>query len=382
MSYGRERGLGRFGKIKIMSDIQNFFQNKKVLITGHTGFKGSWLSQILLNWGANITGIALQPTTNPNLFHLLNLKSSINNYFVDIRNFKRVKEIFIQEKPEIVFHLAAQPLVRDSYDDPLYTFETNIMGTANILQAIKETKMIKSAVMITTDKVYEDHKKNPVYREDDKLGGYDPYSSSKAGAEMVINSYIKSFFNPNDYNNKHKTLIASVRSGNAIGGGDWSKDRLGPDIIRSVFESNKKIIIRNPDSIRPWQYVLDPLCGYILLAKKLYQEKKEFSGAWNFGPGDENYLTVKELLEKTLKILGKGSYVIKKDHIKHEAKLLKLDINKAKSAFGWRPFPDIDTTLKLTFDWYENFYNKENIVDITNQQIKSFFNKKYEMQGL
>ncbi len=327
---GERETLGSLGEI-FMNDLRKFFKDKKILITGHTGFKGSWITQILLNWGANISGISLRPLTAPNLFTLLNIKSKVNNYFVDIRNFKKIKEIFIKEKPEIVFHLAAQALVRESYDAPLYTFETNTIGTANVLEAIKEVISVKAAVMITTDKVYENKKEANPYKEDDKLGGHDPYSASKAAAEIVIDSYIKSFFNLKDYNKKHKTLIASARSGNVIGGGDWSKDRLVPDIIKAIFKENKKLIIRNPDSIRPWQFVLEPLYGYMLLAKKLYEGKKEFSGAWNFGPHKENYSTVRELVEEAIKILGIGSYIVKRDNTKHEAELLKLDITKAKN---------------------------------------------------
>ena len=357
-----------------MENLQNFFKNKKILITGHTGFKGGWLSKILLNWGADIIGIALKPNTNPNLFTLLDIKEKIKNYFCDIRNFKKVKEIIFKEKPEIVFHLAAQPLVRDSYDDSLYTFETNIIGTANILEAIREMGKVGAAIMVTTDKVYKD-KGNRFYKEDDQLGGYDPYSSSKVGAEIVIDSYIKSFFNSKDYLKKHTTLVASARSGNALGGGDWQKDRLVPDIIRAIFEKNKKVIIRNPNSIRPWQYVLEPLYGYLILAKKLFKGKKNFSGAWNFGPEEKNYLTAKEIVEKTLKILKRGSYIIERDLTKHETDFLKLDITKAKKTLGWKPIFDLDETLKFTLDWYISFYNKEDVIKITDQQIKSFFEK-------
>lgn len=366
-------GLGK-GEIIFMKDIQRFFKNKKILITGHTGFKGGWLTQILLNWGANITGIALEPNTTPNLFTALGLKKKIKNYFTDIRNFKKVKKITLKEKPEIVLHLAAQPLVRDSYDDPLYTFETNIIGTANVLQTIKETNSVKSTVIITTDKVYEE-RKSVYYKEIDKLGGYDPYSASKAGAEIVIDSYIKSFFSPKDYNKKHKTLIVSARSGNVIGGGDWQKDRIIPDIIRDVFEKQEKLVIRSPGSIRPWQYVLEPLYGYLLLVKELYEGEKELSGAWNFGPNKKNYLTVRELAEKTIKILKKGSFIVKRDSTKHEAECLRLNINKAKNILGWQPILNLDQSLKFTFDWYQSFYNKKDIIDITNQQIKSFFDK-------
>ncbi len=295
-----------------MQNFQDFFKNKKVLVTGHTGFKGAWLSQILLNWGAEITGIALKPNTDPNLFNLLGIKNDIKNYFCDIRDFKKIKGVIEKEKPKIVFHLAAQPLVRDSYDDPLYTFETNIIGTANILQAVKEINCVRSAVMITTDKVYEE-KTGIYYKEDDKLGGHDPYSSSKAGAEIVINSYMKSFFSPENYNKTCKTLISSARSGNVIGGGDWQKDRILPDFVRAIFEKRENLVIRNPNSIRPWQYILWSLYGYMLLAKGLYEGKKEFSGAWNFGPDKEGYLTVEELAKRAFRILKIGSYTIKGD---------------------------------------------------------------------
>ena len=357
------------GSLEDMTNIRKFFKNKPVLITGHTGFKGSWLTQILLNWGADITGIALKPSTDPNLFSLLDIKKHINNYFVDIRDFQKVKEIIFKEKPEIVFHLAAQPLVRDSYDNPLYTFETNIIGTANILQAIKEFGGVKSAVMITTDKVYEEKGRAYGYKENDQLGGHDPYSSSKAGAEIVIDSYNKSFFNLST------TLVASARSGNVIGGGDWQKDRLLPDIIKAVFEKKEKLIIRNPHSIRPWQYVLEPLYGYMFLAIKLYEGKKEKSGAWNFSPKNENYLPVKKLVVKALKMLPSGSYVIKRDPTKHEADFLRLDAGKARKFLRWKPIFNLDQTLKLTLDWYRSFYNEEDMIKITNQQINQFFER-------
>ena len=355
-----------------MEKLGIFYKDKKILITGHTGFKGSWLTQILLNWGAKVSGVALRPNTKPSLFQTLGLEKKIRNNFCDIRDFKKISEIIKREKPEIVFHLAAQPLVRDSYDNPLYTFETNIMGTANILQVIKEINTVRAAVIITTDKVYENKESGLPFKEDDKLGGYDPYSASKAAAEIVINSYIKSFFNPVDYNKKHKILIASVRAGNVLGGGDWQKDRLIPDIVRAVFEKKEKIIIRKPNAIRPWQYVLEPLFGYLLLAKKLYHGKKDFSGAWNFGPNNKNYLTVEELIKITLELLRQGSYEIKRDYGKHEAHLLKLDSNKAKKLLNWRPQLDMKTILKLSCDWYKAFYDKKDIIDLTNEQINSF----------
>ncbi len=355
-----------------MENLQKFFKNKKVLVTGHTGFKGGWLTQVLLNCGAKVSGIALKPDTIPNLFTALQLKNKVNNYFVDIRNFKKIKEVIKKEKPEIIFHLAAQPLVRQSYEDSLYTFETNILGTANILEAIKETSGVRAGVIITTDKVYKNQETGRPFVEDDALGGYDPYSASKAAAEIVIDSYIKSFFNPKDYNKGYETLIASARAGNVIGGGDWNKERLVTDLVQGVY-NNQKIIIRNPEAIRPWQYVLEPLFGYLLLAKKLHEGKREFSGAWNFGSNKQNLLTVREFVELALEILDKGKYLIKRDFSKHEAGILKLNCQKAKKNLNWQQTLNITETLKLTFAWYKSFYNKENMVKITNQQIESFF---------
>jgi len=358
-----------------MENLQKFFKNKKILITGHTGFKGSWLTQILLNWGAKVSGVALKPNTKPSLFQILRLEKKIRNNFCDIRDFNKISEIIKREKPEIVFHLAAQPLVRDSYDNPLYTFETNIMGTANILQVIKEIDTVRAAVIITTDKVYKNKESGRPFKEDDKLGGYDPYSASKAAAEIVIDSYIKSFFSPENYKCNHSTLLASARSGNVLGGGDWSKDRIATDIVRAIFEKNEEIIIRNPQAIRPWLYVLEPLHGYLLLAKKLYSGKKEFVGSWNFGPKEGNYLTVEQLTKTAIKILGQGSYKIKPDSKKHEAMLLKLNNNKAKKLLGWKPKLQIDEILENTFTWYKSFYNGEDMIKLTNNQITSFYNK-------
>jgi len=338
----------------------DFFKDKKVLITGHTGFKGSWLSQILLGFGARVSGVALEPNTDPSLFKILGLEDKLNHHICDIRDFEKVKEIFEKEKPEIVFHLAAQPLVRDSYDDPLYTFQTNVIGTVNVLEAIRQVSTVRSGVIITTDKVYAEQDKKSGCKEDDKLGGWDPYSGSKAAAEIAIDSYIKSFFN--------SKKIASARSGNVIGGGDWSKYRIVPDIIQSNFK-NKELVIRCPNSIRPWQHVLEPSYGYLLLAEKLYEGK--ISGALNFGPNESSYLTVKELLER----LSEKSYSIKEDKEKHEAELLKLDISKAKEVLGWKPVLDINTAIKLTANWYSDFYNGKNMVEVTNSQIKFFFEK-------
>src|SRR3989338_4566822 len=245
-------------------ELAEFYKGKKILITGHTGFKGSWLAKVLLGFGAKIIGYSREPPTDPNMFSILKLENKIKHYIGNITDFNKIKKILEDEKQEIVFHMAAQTIVREGYSNPIETYKTNTFGTATILQAIKETGCVKSAVMITTDKVYENTEECKLYKETDALGGHDPYSSSKASAEIIISSYIKSFFNAEDYGKKHNTLVCSVRAGNVVGGGDWAKYRLIPDIIRSFFKDNKELIIRCPESIRPWQYILEPLTGYMI----------------------------------------------------------------------------------------------------------------------
>jgi CDP-glucose 4,6-dehydratase len=316
----------------------------------------------------------LPPDTEPNLFTILGHEKKIRNHFADIRDIEMMRKIFSKEKPEILFHLAAQPIVRTSYDDPLGTFSTNVMGTANILDVCRETETIKSVVIITTDKVYENKEWHYAYRENDSLGGHDPYSSSKAAADIVANSYIQSFFNPKDFGAKHNTLVAIARAGNVIGGGDWAEYRLIPDVIKAIYHEEKNVVIRNPESVRPWQHVLEPLSGYLMLAKDLYQKKVIVSGAWNFGPTSDSFVSVRILAEGALEILGKGKYTIKPDTAKHEATLLKLDINKAIALLGWQPTLNFKETLNLTFAWYKNYYEKnEDIVEFTNKQINRFF---------
>lgn len=356
--------------------LESFFKNKKVLVTGHSGFKGSWLTQILINWNAKVSGISLPPETRPNLFSVLKIQDKIENYFIDIRDFKEIKKIIIKEKPEIVFHLAAQPIVRDSYNDPLKTYTTNVIGTANVLQAIKETGIVKSVVVITTDKVYENKEWIYPYREVDSLGGYDPYSASKAATDIVANSYIQSFFNTKDFGKKHNTLVAIARAGNVIGGGDWANYRLIPDIIRAIYERKEEIVIRSPKAIRPWEHVLEPLSGYLELAKGLFNKNLNLVGAWNFGPDDESFVQVEKLITKTINILKKGRFKIKEDITKHEATLLKLDTSKAKSVLGWYPTLDFEDNLRWTLEWYKEYYNNpRNIIKLTNNQITSFFKK-------
>lgn len=354
--------------------MNDFFRGKKVLITGHTGFKGSWLTQILLRFGADVVGVSLVPEDKNGLFSILGLEGKIKNYFSDIRDFDGLKRIVSSERPEIVFHLAAQALVRESYDDPLTTYSTNVLGTANVMQALHEVGCARSVVVITTDKVYKNLEWIYPYRENDALGGYDPYSASKAAADIVTQSYIQSFFNPEAFGKKHQTLVAVARAGNVIGGGDWGKYRLVPDIMRSIMEKGEKLIMRNPHAIRPWEHVLEPLSGYLTLSQRLYEGKTVFSDTWNFGPNDESFVEVEAVVKQILTHLGKGEYEVQEDHSKHEANILKLDTTKAKSLLGWRPRLDFNENIEFTAAWYKNFYQKrEDPILFTNRQIDLFF---------
>lgn len=351
-----------------MKDLSKFFKDKKVLVTGHTGFKGSWLAEILTLWGAKVTGVSLEPSTTPNMFDVLGLENKIHNYFADIRDHKKLQDIFDKEQPEIVFHLAAQAIVKVSYDEPLRTYETNVIGTANILECIRRTKSVKSGVIITSDKVYKNVEWVHPYREIDTLGGNDPYSASKGAADIIAQSFIKSFLSEED-----SPLVAITRAGNVIGGGDWSPNRIVPDIVRAVHEHQETLLVRNPGSIRPWQFVLEPLSGYLLLGKRLFEGEKDLVSTWNFGPNDENFVPVSNLVEAGLKIFAKGDYKIEKGNF-HEANLLKLDISKARSLLGWKPKLNLKETLDYTFNWYKNFYEKkEPAAAFTDHQILEFF---------
>jgi CDP-glucose 4,6-dehydratase len=347
--------------------LAGFFSGKPVLITGHTGFKGAWLSRILSGMGAKVSGYSLAPITKPGLYDALGLERTVAGRISDIRDYKQLLETFRQESPEIVFHLAAQPLVRDSYDDPLHTFSTNVMGTANVLECVRLSQGVKAVVVVTTDKVYEVKDGKP-HKETDALGGYDPYSSSKVCAEQVTRCYSRAFFNPE--NQETKTLIASARAGNVIGGGDWSKDRLVPDIVRALFEKNEPVVIRNPEAVRPWQHVLDPLSGYMMLAKRLYGGDRRAVGAWNFAPEKGSFITTERLVEKFTKMMGRGAYVVRRDESgKHETGVLRLDASKAKRELGWKPVLGIDETLQWTLEWYKSFYRGDDVAGITDAQI-------------
>lgn len=354
--------------------FENFYHGKRVLVTGHTGFKGSWLSIWLNELGAEVVGVGLDPYSDRDNFVLSGIGSKIKaDIRADIRDGNKMKEIFSEYKPDIVFHLAAQPLVRLSYDIPVETYQTNVMGTINVLEAIRATDSVKVGVMITTDKCYENKEQIWGYRENEPMGGYDPYSSSKGAAEIAISSWRRSFFNPKDYD-KHGKSIASVRAGNVIGGGDWALDRIIPDCIRAL-EAGKPIDIRSPKAIRPWQHVLEPLSGYMLLAKKMWDSPTEYCEGWNFGPRAESISTVWEVASKVIDNYGSGELRDLSDpNALHEAKLLMLDISKAKFKLGWEPRMNIDQTVALTVDWYRNYKNVP-AYDLVVKQINEYLVK-------
>lgn len=354
-------------------DIFNgFFKGKRVLVTGHTGFKGSWLSIWLHELGANVIGYGLDPYTERDNFVLSKIGEKIVDIRGDIRDIPKLNSVFEEYKPEIVFHLAAQPLVRLSYEIPVETYQVNVMGTINVLEAIRKCESTKVGVMITTDKCYENKEQIWGYREDEPMGGYDPYSSSKGAAEIAISSWRRSFMNPKDYS-KHGKSIASVRAGNVIGGGDWALDRIIPDCIRAI-EANKPIEIRSPKSIRPWQHVLEPLSGYMLLSSKMWDEPTQYCEGWNFGPHAESIATVWDVATNVIAYYGSGNlHDLSSPNDLHEAKLLMLDISKAKFKINWNPRLKIDETVELTVDWY-NRYKTEAVYSICLKHIKKFVN--------
>lgn len=354
--------------------FDGFFRGKRVLVTGHTGFKGSWLSIWLHELGAEVVGVGLDPATERDNFVLSGIGGKIKaDIRTDIRDGEKMKEIFTEYRPEIVFHLAAQPLVRLSYEIPVETYQTNVMGTINVMEAIRATDSVKVGVMITTDKCYENKEQIWGYRENEPMGGYDPYSSSKGAAEIAIASWRRSFFNPERYS-EHGKSIASVRAGNVIGGGDWALDRIIPDCIRAL-EARKPIDIRSPKAIRPWQHVLEPLSGYMLLAKRMWESPTEYCEGWNFGPSAESISTVWEVASRVVDDYGSGSLRdLSAPNALHEAKLLMLDISKAKFRLGWEPRMDIDQTVALTVDWYRR-YTSEPVYTLCTSQIQEYLKK-------
>lgn len=342
-----------------------FWNNKRVLVTGHTGFKGSWLSLWLNKLGANVIGYALEPQTNLNIFEAINLANDVTSIIGDIRDRENIPRVISKYKPEVIFHLAAQPIVRVSYEEPIDTLETNVIGTANLLDAARNSKSVKVFVNITSDKCYKNVEKPQAYTEEDILGGRDPYSCSKSCAELITYSFRESYF-------KDKGIsLATARAGNVIGGGDWSKDRICTDIITALI-NNMEPILRNPNATRPWQHVLEPLSGYMLLAEKMWEDDT-YSQAWNFGPDTEHEITVAELTNKILSTWGEGNlYNVDFGKNPHEAQMLKLDSSKSRSKLGWNPRLDIDQTIQWTVDWYKAFYEKINMKQFTLEQIQKY----------
>jgi len=344
---------------------KDFWQGRRVFLTGHTGFKGSWLSLWLSSLGAEVKGFSLKPPTAPSLFKEAKIDSVIDSQIDDIRDLKVLKKSIVDFNPDILIHMAAQPLVRYSYDAPIETYETNVMGTVNILESARHCENLKAIVNITTDKCYENDGRSKGYKENDPMGGYDPYSSSKGCAELVTSAYRRSFLQDKGVG------IASVRAGNVIGGGDWADDRLIPDILRS-FEKSEPVIIRNPKAIRPWQHVLEPLSGYLILAEKLYKNQQEYAEGWNFGPNDQDAKSVDWILNKMTLKWPNSSWKLDKNSNPHEASFLKLDIAKAESRLNWKPVWELSHTLEKIIEWHQAWLNNENMQTICLSEIEEY----------
>ncbi len=351
---------------------QSFWLNKRVFITGHTGFKGSWLSLWLKSMGATVTGYALEAPSNPNLFDILNLKNHVHHIYGDVRDLAHLSQSIIENKPDIILHLAAQSLVRESYISPVDTYSTNVMGTINVLESIRHSTTVKACVIVTSDKCYENKEHLWGYRENEAMGGYDPYSNSKGCAELVTAAYRNSYFNPTNYP-AHGKAIASARAGNVIGGGDWAKERLIPDILHALA-ANQPVMLRNPSAIRPWQHVLEPLSGYLLLAQKLYQEGSAYAEGWNFGPDDHDTKTVEWLTASLVKQWGHGAsyHVQVNDNNPHEACTLKLDCSKAHTRLNWYPQWDLERTVVKIYQWQKAFLNGENMYNHCLNEIQDY----------
>ena len=356
---------------------EGFWKGKRVFITGHTGFKGAWLALWLKQLGAEVTGYSLEPPTPPSLYDLAGIEDVINGIKADVRNFSRLSKALETHHPEIVFHLAAQALVRRSYHDPIETYATNVMGTVNLLEAVRQVGGVRAFVNVTSDKCYENREWVWGYRETEPMGGYDPYSSSKGCAELVTAAYRNSFFNPSEHA-KHGLALASARAGNVIGGGDWGEERLVPDCVRAFLKGDK-IVIRCPKSTRPWQHVLEPLNGYLMLAENLYSAGSKFAQGWNFGPFDQDSKTVEwvvnRLCEKWNKSVG---YEVAKGSQPHEANYLKLDCSKAMAELGWRPKWDIERALEKVIEWTKAYQDGKIIRDVCHRQIEEYtFSEDY-----
>ena len=364
-----EREKSTLENLVMQNLFGNIYKDKTVLITGHTGFKGSWLAYWLCKMGANVIGYALSVPSLPNHINLLDL--GITSIIGDIRDLHKLNETFKKYQPDIAFHLAAQALVRPSYENPIETYETNVMGTLKVLEACRRHD-VKAIVNITSDKAYENKEWIWGYKENDPLGGYDPYSSSKGAADILATSYRNSYFCVENYKKTHQTLLATCRAGNVIGGGDWAKDRLIPDIMLSV-SNNQKVSIRNPQATRPWQHVLEPLSGYLMIGQKLLEEKKEFASSWNFGPNDEGSITVEEVVHYVKKHWDSVDYEIEKNaNQSHEANFLKLDCSKAHILLKWKNVWESNITFEKTVKWYKAFYENDKV--LTYEDLKCYVN--------
>jgi CDP-glucose 4,6-dehydratase len=361
--------------LEIMNELKNIYSGKRVFVTGHTGFKGSWLIKILHDLGATIKGYALAPENKINLYTEINGDKLCESVIADLRDRKTLKNAIVNFQPDFVFHLAAQPLVRLSYEIPSETYEVNAIGTANLLDGIRLLEKKCNVILITTDKVYHNNEWEYPYRENDKLGGYDPYSASKACCELVIDSYKNSFFNFNNYN-KHQKAIAVGRAGNVIGGGDWSNDRLLPDIAKGL-KLNKEVIIRNPKAVRPWQHVIEPLFGYLELGVKLNLDPIKYAQAYNFGPNTNDALSVEEMVFKAINYWGSGSYKVEiNKNDPHEAKLLKLDISKVLSELNWKPILNSEISIEKTINWYKNHSNGISATKLIELDLEYYLDQK------
>lgn len=345
----------------------SFYKGKKVLVTGHTGFKGTWLCRILINAGAQVTGYSLNPPTEPNLFSMADVESRMNSVIGDIRDLDHLKKVFEQTQPEIVLHLAAQPIVRDSYKDPVYTYETNVMGTVNICECVRLNPCVKSFLNVTTDKVYKNNEWEWGYRENEPLDGFDPYSNSKSCSELVTHSYINSFFD------NMNLAVSTARAGNVIGGGDFANDRIVPDCVRAAIEG-KDIIVRNPHSTRPYQHVLEPLAAYLIIAQKQFEDKK-YAGFYNVGPDETDCVTTGNLVDTFCAKWGEGiKWIDRYDGGPHEANFLKLDCSKLKTTFGWKPRWNFDTAIEKSVEWSKVYATGGDVVACMDKEIEEFFN--------
>ena len=346
--------------------MSEFWREKKVLVTGHTGFKGSWLALWLQTLGANVYGLSL-PADELSLYNIIDINNKVESLIADITSLDEIKNKIITINPDVVFHLAAQSLVRDSYRNPVETYNTNVMGTINLLETLRECSSVRAAVIVTSDKCYKNFEWEWAYRENDILGGKDPYSSSKSCAELITESYYNSFLNCKSVN------VATARAGNVVGGGDWGRDRLIPDIVRA-YEGNSTLSIRYPDAVRPWQHVCEPLYGYLILAEKLFgKDGASFSGAWNFGPVEESIKTVRWVVENVHKLLpNKNDWKISKQGNPHESSILKLDSSKARMGLGWRTKLSIENAIGWTVDWYVHWLNRSDMLQFTIDQILEY----------